>query len=68
VFGEINDHIERTYKTYPFVPHWTCSSCLDGKNMETEKLNLLYKKLAMGVSPKLAQTVVESLEDTLRTK
>jgi hypothetical protein len=68
VFGEINDHIERTYKTYPFAPHWACSPCLDGKNMETEKLNLLYKKLAMDVSPKLAQTVVESLEDALRTK
>ena len=61
VFVDINDHIERTYRRYPFAPHWACSSCLDGQSKETERLNRQYQKLAMNINPKLAQMIVKSL-------
>ena len=63
VSAERSQHIERTYKRYPFVPHWACSSCLEGKNEETERLNRQYQELAMNVSPGLAREIIRSLSN-----
>ena len=49
-----------THRQYPFVPHWACPSCLEGKSKGTEKINSQYKKLAMQLDPEYVQTIENS--------
>lgn len=61
VFESINEHILETWSRYPFVPHWACSHCLNGKSTETERLNSQYKDVAIKLSPKFAQDIIHHL-------
>lgn len=55
---------DETLKHYPFVPHWACQSCLSGESKETEKMNNLYKELAINLNPKFAQKIIHLAQES----
>lgn len=51
-------YVSETSRSYPFVSHCACPSCLSGESKETERLNNQYKELAIKLDPRFAQEIV----------
>ncbi len=55
------NYASETHRLYPFVPHWACPSCLEGKSKGTEKINSQYKKVAMQLDPEYVHIIEDSV-------
>jgi hypothetical protein len=66
VWAVIDQHLMETYKRYPYVPHWACSACLEGKSKETEKLNNRYEKLSKEIDPQFQKKFLDSVKQTIK--
>jgi hypothetical protein len=62
----INQHLIETYRVYPYVPHWACSACLEGKSKETEKLNAEYKNLSEKIDKNFQKEFLVSVKQAVR--
>ena len=66
VWRSINRHLIETYKRYPYVPHWACSACLEGKSKETEKLNARYEELLARIGSNFQKEFLDNVEQAVQ--
>lgn len=62
----IDEHLLGTWKKYLFVPHWACSTCLNGESKKTEKLNNKYKELAKNVNLNFEKDFIHEVKQFLK--
>jgi len=61
----IDEHLLNTWKRFPFVPHWACTSCLSGRSRKTKGLNNEYRELARKVSWNFEKAFIDKVRQFL---
>lgn len=66
VWEAIDHQLMETYRRYPYVPHWACTACLEGKSKETEKLNNQYEKLLKQINPHFQKKFLNNVKKAVK--